>query len=478
MHIRPENYDTNYIQDEHKDESSEYDFTVVDMYLLLESLESFLSIMPTILGFILSWILCRHMPTLSTRRFLMEFIIIGLPTVIFATVGSDYSYIYCTIISIAIMCHLYRTSCPSKTHIYEIGKRPLVFSLIRATAYNGTSVAILAVDFRSFPDEFTKSVFFGTSAMDMGIGLFVVIMGLVSRRARNFSDLRMLPQSVVPLMILGVARNFFFYLSGNVQEESEYGRDLNAFYILGFTKLLGSVYSLLAKSDKQLLGLSLGLLSLHELVLQLGISDLVMEYEEKRLGFISANREGLSSLNGCAALYMMSMCFAKWYTDNDHLSYNQLCSKLKKMLRISLISWVVALLTIPLWDICRVTFNFGYVIWVFAISVSLILIYAFVFELLLSKSNARKSFLLLELRRNTDEKLETLPTYVKSLNMNGLTHFIVSNLLTGLVKFFLNPAKRNGVECVLIVSAYMFINALVVFTMLKYQIRMSKLVKS
>jgi len=119
-----------------------------------------------------------------------------------------------------------------------------------------------------------------------------------------------------------------------------------------------------------------------------------------------------------------------------------------------------------------------YVIWVFAISVSLILIYAFVFELLLSKSSARKSFLLLKLRRNPDEKPETLPTYVRSLNMNGLTHFIVSNLLTGLVKFLLNPAKRNGVECVLIVSAYMFINALVVFTMLKYQIRMSKLVKS
>ncbi|KAI8037777.1 hypothetical protein M5D96_009278, partial [Drosophila gunungcola] len=141
-----------------------------------------------------------------------------------------------------------------------------------ATAYNGTCAAILAVDFKCFPNEYSKSVFYGSSAMDMGIGLFVMTMGLVSNRARNLADLRKLPRSR--------------------------------------------------------------------------------------------------------------------YTS-------------------------------------------------------------------------------LELRNSTDDQIDSLPTYARSLNMNGLTHFIISNLLTGLVKTFLKPEKRNHLECVGIMSVYMFISAGVVFMMLK-----------
>ncbi|XP_017122922.1 GPI-anchored wall transfer protein 1-like [Drosophila elegans] len=143
--------------------------------------------------------------------------------------------------------------------------------------------------------------------MDMGIGLFVMTMGLVSNRVKNSADLRKLPRSVVPLMTLGVARTFFVFLSGYSVDENDYGQHLNAFFILGFTKLMGSVYSLLAKTDGQLLGLALGLLILHEIVLQLGIYDFVQEYELRSQNIFSVNREGLSSLHGCVSLYLLIM---------------------------------------------------------------------------------------------------------------------------------------------------------------------------
>lgn len=226
-----------------------------------ESVDSFLAILPTILGFILSRLLCGHLPQLSTQRFLLEFLLIGFPTVILMTVGSAYCYTYSLVVSISLLGYLYgnggRDDSPKAK--YKIGKRPIVFTLLRATAYSGTCAAILAVDFPFYPTDYRKSRTFGASAMDMGIGLFVVTMGLVSHRARNLADLRKLPRSVVPLLVLGLARTIVITVIDYHQDESEYGKHLNAFFILGLTKLMGSFYSLLVKSDGQLLGLALSM---------------------------------------------------------------------------------------------------------------------------------------------------------------------------------------------------------------------------
>ncbi|KAH8281954.1 hypothetical protein KR054_004231 [Drosophila jambulina] len=433
-----------------------------------DSVDSFLAIWPTLLGFILSRLLCGHLPQHSTRRFLLEFLLIGLPSVVMITVGSDYSVTYSLVVAILILVYLYANvegdSSP-KTR-YEIGKRPIVFTLLRATAYNGTCAAILAVDFDSFPPGYRKSRAFGASEMDMGIGLFVITMGMVSHRAKGLADLRKLPRSVAPLLVLGLARTIVITAIGYHQDVAEYGKHLNAFFILGFTKLMGSFYSLLAKSDEQLLVLALALLFLHELVLQLGLSHFVMS-KANRNDFLSANREGLSSLHGCIALYLLSIYLAKWYTSQDHLSYQQLTRKLKKILVAAVFCWLLAFISAFSTGVARVTFSFGYVIWMFAICLSLILIYAFFFEL--------KQVANLNLIGDGDKTAvsQSLPTFVQSLNMNGLTHFMVSNFLTGLVNLALNPKKRDDAESVAILSAYMFLCAGVVFIMLKKNIRLA-----
>ncbi|KAH8249677.1 hypothetical protein KR032_011379 [Drosophila birchii] len=432
-----------------------------------EGVESFLAIWPTLLGFILSQLLCGHLPQNATRRFLLEFLLIGFPSVIVATVGYGYSITYSFVASIVILVYLYANgegdSLPKIK--YEIGKRPSVFTLMRATAYNGTCVAILAVDFESYPTSYRKSRRFGASAMDMGIGLFVVTMGLVSRRAKGLADLRKLPRSVVPLLVLGLARTLVITAIDYHQDTAEYGKHLNAFFILGFTKLMGSFYSLLVKSDEQLLALALALLFLHELVLQLGLSEFVMSTAPHE-SFLSANREGLSSLHGCVALYLLSVYLSKWYTAQDLLSYKQMTTKLKKLLVAAVICWLLAFGSAFLTGIARVTFSFGYVTWMSAICLSLILMYAFFFEF--------KQVGNLKMFGDGDKPTtKSLPTYVESLNMNGLTHFMLSNFMTGLVNLTLSPEKRNDIESVAILIVYMFVCSGAVFIMLKNRIRLA-----
>lgn len=200
-------------------------------------------------------------------------------------------------------------------------------------------------------------------------------------------------------------------------------------------------------------------------MLQLGLSEFVMS-SVPHDGFLSANREGLSSLHGSVALYLLSIYLAKWYTAQDHLSYQELTSKLKKILVAASLCWLLSFISAYLTGIARVTFNFGYVIWMFAVCLSLILIYAFFFELKLVKN--QKS-----IGDTAKQTSPSLPTFVESLNMNGLTHFMLSNFLTGMVNMALNPGQRNDIECVAILSVYMFVCAGVVFIMLKKRIRLA-----
>lgn len=444
------------------------------------SVRSFLMIMPILLGFTLSQLLCQHLSLHSTRRFFMEFLLIAVPAVCNMTLTSEYNDLYTASVTAYIVFLLWRSGVWSKSpagadYIYKVGRRPIVFTLIRASAYVGTGAAILAIDFKHFLVNNGKSRDFGATIMDVGIGMFVVTMGLVSQRLRRLNDVKKLLKVVLPLLVLGLARTVVITMIDYHQDEREYGKHLNAFFTLGFTKLFGSLCSLLASSDKQLLPISLGILGLHELILQLGLSEYVMLSVERK-GFLDSNREGLSALPGCIALYLLSIYIAKWYTSKDHLNYTEFCVKLQNMLMCSITGWIMVSICAFTCGIARVTCNTGYVIWLFSICASLMLLYAFLFEFALVTARQKIISLPDSIKSPTQiaqSKSTDLPVFVESLNMNGLTHFMISNLLTGFVNMTLEPKKRSSIESILILTLYMLSSAVVVYILFRKKIRIA-----
>ncbi|XP_068148643.1 uncharacterized protein PIG-Wb [Drosophila tropicalis] len=359
----------------------------------------------------------------------------------------------------------------SRVHFDLGGNRPTMFTLVRALTHLITAICILAIDFTSFYRPYRKTRRFGAQLMDTGIGLFVITMGLVSRRSTNNAELQRQLFYSMPLLLLGLARTVSIVMIGYSQDEHEYGQHLNAFFTLGLAKLFGSLLSRLARKDIQLLPMAISLLVVHQLGLSLGLSDYVMNDDLSRSTFWAANREGLISLPGFVAIYLLSIYFSRWLlvsSNSTLLTYTQMVNKLKRLLYLVIINWIAVICSAYLFGISRVTCNFGYVIWIFSIMSTMLWLSLFAGDFIIN------SVLPLDTMRLTDandaEEQGVLLSNAKtkatgneafiicqSLNMNGLVYFILANVLTGGVNIFFEPEARSDEASVLILLIYMLL---------------------
>lgn len=182
----------------------------------------------------------------------------------------------------------------------------------------------------------------------------------------------------------------------------------------------------------------------------------------QRKGFFDSNREGLSSLPGSIALYTLSNYCAKWYMSKDQLNNSQFLQKLLRILCSALVAWTLVAFSALVFGIARVTFNTGYVMWLLAVCITQALLLEFCLEFAHSG------------RLNSDyTKASVVPCFSEALNMNGLTFFMITNLLTGLVNMTLSPSDRNIVECIIILTTYMLISFGVVHVLFLRRIRIA-----
>lgn len=193
-------------------------------------------------------------------RYILEFTVISLPVIVSVNVANTYVEFIVLIACVILAITIWRTSCwqLAAKREYEFGRRPTLFTLMRSTINFLTALCILAIDFDSFPKKFRKTRRFGVGLMDVGIGLFVLSMGLVTSRPRKLSDLRKLVFTVGCMLVLGLARTLVIRAIDYQQDEHEYGVHLNAFFTLGFTKLFATFCGFVAKNNKWLLGLGMG----------------------------------------------------------------------------------------------------------------------------------------------------------------------------------------------------------------------------
>ncbi|XP_017861556.1 PREDICTED: uncharacterized protein At4g17910-like [Drosophila arizonae] len=397
------------------------------------------------------------------KGFLVEFSLIVPQGILFTTVASAYIHYFVGLLIIFLLIYILWTRALSRAKTrreFDLGSRPLCLTVVRALTHLITAVCILAIDFKSFHRPYRKSRKFGATLMDTGIGLFVLTMGLVSRRSRNWVDIRRCAlRSTLPLIVLGFVRIYYNRLLKFEQDEHEYGRHMNAFFTLGITKLIGSVLSLVARTDAQLFPMACGLLLTHQLCLSFGyLSPIVMEHYFPRTTLLFANREGIFSLPGFFAIYLLSICFSRWLVRNTLLSYQEMLRKLRDLLLISLSCWLLMAAAHYIVGVARVTCNLGYVIWMCAISITMITLTVFICDFCI---DSVISDTLISTVKDLDklEGRETVPTYIicEALNMNGLTFFLLANLLLSGIKYFLSPESRSSITSLLILFIYMLI---------------------
>ncbi|KAH8240009.1 hypothetical protein KR032_010280 [Drosophila birchii] len=458
---------------------------------LFQSWESMLLILATFWCIFLARLVTHKLGLYGSpdRCYAVEFALIILPSILLVTVAVDYSY-YVGLVMLLATFYFLQTSRVSERarsrKQFDLGTRPIALSVLRSVTHLLTAICILAIDFESFHRPFRKSRQFGAKLMDVGIGLFVFTMGSVSRRTRHVSDLqRSVIFSALPLMLLGLARTVAILVVGYGQDEHEYGQHLNAFFTLGFTKLLGSLVSILARRDVHLLPLGFGLLLLHQFGLSvMGISDYVMDDEVSRSNLFNANREGLVSLPGFVSLYLLSIYINRWMVAITQLSYSEMVKKLQRLFLIVLILWSLFGLSAYGIGISRVTCNFGYVIWMMAIGGSTLLISFGAIDFVINSvmpwdpieaevDEQEKGLLTEESMAKGGTKPIVPFTISQALNQNGLTFFLVANLLTGGVNIFLKPEDRSAPESVVILLIYMFLATKLVHELLKKGIRLA-----
>ncbi|XP_075151142.1 phosphatidylinositol glycan anchor biosynthesis class W a [Haematobia irritans] len=423
--------------------------------------------------------------------FLLEFIVISIPAILSVNIVNKHTPYIVAIATLILGIIIWQSNCLQRAscRLYEFGHRPSLFTLLRTHINLLTALCILAVDFKSFPRKFRKHRTYGAGLMDVGIGLFVFSMAIVSGRPKRLSDIRKMMFPVVCLLVLGLARTLVIAGIGYGQDEHEYGKHLNAFFTLGLTKLFGTLIGFLARKNKSLLLLGLVILAIHEITLQCGLSKYVMDPNLERTNFLSANREGLCSLPGFIALFILSQYFGQWIKSKDILSYEEIKEKLKQMSIVSIILWIIVVTSIMVIGIARVTCNFGYVTWMLAISITMCSLYLFVFDIVLDTIlpvRSRENQLGMEVNRleaSMDSSLITknpsiivdskIPIFIEAINYNGLLYFLLANVLTGMVNIFLNTDERTDTESVLILMAYMFVTGCVVSLLYRYKIRIA-----
>ncbi|EDW17629.1 uncharacterized protein At4g17910 isoform X1 [Drosophila mojavensis] len=437
----------------------------------------------------------RLTPTIC---YLVEFPLVVVPGVLFVTVASDYSAHFVAVMIALLFFYIMRTRAISrikKQSQFNVGSRPIALTVGRALTHLITSICILAIDFGSFDRRYRKSRLFGARLMDTGIGLFVVVMGLVSRRPRSCIELRRhVLLSAMPLILLGIARVVALLAIDYGQDEHEYGVHLNAFFTLGLTKLFGSIFGYFAHTDWQLLPIAFCVLVCHQVALTFGgISEYVMDDDVLRTTFLSANREGIFSIPGFVALYLLSIYFGRWLFAKTVYSFKEMIGKLRSLLIIVIACWLLMAVSAYAVGISRVTCNLGYVIWMFAIMSTMLWLTMVIFNLIFEEANERKldepQSLMDETQFNESENLEkgllipsktvaikssgTQCIIIESLNMNGLVYFLLANISTGCVNIFLKPKKRSDAASVLILHIYMFVVTFAVFQLYKRRIRIA-----
>lgn len=377
-----------------------------------------------------------------------------LPVILYVTVMNR--FILETIVALVVICGTtaavqMRGQLHKSPFILIPAQRPTYTSLARSLVNLMTAVCILAVDFKCFPRKLAKTETFGFGLMDVGVGLFVFINGLVAKDIPKFTRdaFRRSVTSSWPLFALGLLR---FVVTREIDYQthvSEYGVHWNFFWTLACTKILGDLIVSLLPDPDHAKFVAIIIMTLYEMGLQLGLGEFLLSTERSNL--LAANKEGLCSLAGYVSIYVAATYFKHVLrNEGETIPVKVLAWQTLKLALMSVCLWKMVHVCNNMFGVSRRLANMGYVIWVCAMGTSMFAL-----------------FMLLEMyyyfvkfdRIKLDEEgvQEYGPMVLKAINTNGLAFFLVANLLTGLVNLLFQTMLLDDLAGILILVGYMLV---------------------
>lgn len=445
----------------------------------------FLTIIPTLFNTILvSNLIHAAQPLGILSTFAIEFFCIAFSTILHVTVLNHRIWeIALTLLCIIVTAVVKQLK--GRLHIAPFVQvpcqRPEYLNIIRSIVNLITAVCILAVDFKCFPRKLAKTETYGFGLMDTGVGLFVFGNGLVAPELRKSGDncrmtwtkVEKTFKSCLPLVILGAIRFAATNELDYQQHISEYGVHWNFFLTLACTKFFGTIFIGILPHFEYIKYLAMILLFGHELILQLGAAEYVINSDNtiKRDNLINANREGIVSIMGYVSLYLLSVYFAYRVRKVEAVSENnkkapvfinvrQLFWKAIRLLIVALILWNITYNLKNMFGVSRRIANMGYVIWILSIGTTVVPL-AMLFEIFYyfidfnrpSSDTDDK----VDDEENPSDKRHYVPIILSSISYNGLVFFLLANVMTGMVNLSFQTLLLNTPQAIAILGGYMFV---------------------
>lgn len=344
-----------------------------------------------------------------------------------------------------------------------LGKKGFI-TAYRAQMMILTNLAILAVDFHAFPRRFAKVETWGTSIMDMGVGLFVFSMGLASSRSvikKNSTSAKSLFSAYVSLIGNSVMKALSVLALGAIrlvsvksleyqEHVTEYGIHWNFFITLGVLPIFLAILDpLLNVLPRFFVGVAIG--AGYEYTLQHGLQTYILNPSNRMENWLSMNKEGAFSFFGYASIFLIGQSFGSFVLTTrptpNNLLYSGNSKRKIKWLTVSttqgLLIMTGLLSAVFYWaftsrstgSILRRLANFPYVMWVASYNLAFLLGYHLIEEVAGPLNS----------------------TILEAINRNGLVVFLSANLLTGLVNMGINTLECGAGTTYVILIAYLLI---------------------
>lgn len=434
--------------------------------------ETFITIIPSFFTtfLLINIVTCTniiHIPT----RFLFEFLTIVLSIILCVTVCNERIWEIAAALLFVCATSTAKQIIP-RTHLIPFiqinVKRPEHIGLVRSITNLITAVCILAVDFQCFPRKLAKTENFGFGLMDTGVGLFIYSNGIIAPELRKQHNEKTFKIKVkqcliqcLPLIVLGLARFFMIKEIDYQQHVSEYGVHWNFFLTLAATKIISTIIFALFRGDASVMAKYCGiiLVTLHEMALQIGLAEYVINDECQRDTFFNANREGIISITGYVALYMASVYIGFILRNDEEMEIVNARVLLKKSLKLGFIAavlWKMVYVCADMFGVSRRLANMGYVIWILSIgttfTVLFMLLEVFYYFIAFDKPKDVKDTVPTNV---TTDRFS--PIIFSAINYNGLAFFLLANIGTGLINMLFQTMLISAGGCLFLVSIYMFV---------------------